>query len=42
MANESRVEGCLVREVVEWNVLVRTLSEVLAVDPVGIREFDLS
>lgn len=41
MVDESRVEGCLVREVVEWNVLVRALSEILAVEPAGIRELEL-
>jgi hypothetical protein len=42
MVDESRVEGCLVREVVEWNALVRALSEILTVDPADIREFDLA
>jgi hypothetical protein len=42
MANESRVEGCLVREAVEWSVLVRALSEILTVDPAGIRELELA
>ena len=42
MVNESRVEGCLVRELVEWNALVRALSEILAVDPTDIRAFDLA
>jgi hypothetical protein len=42
MVNESRVEGCLVREVVAWNALVRALSEILAIDPAGIREFEFA
>lgn len=41
MVDESRVEGCLVREVVEWNALVRALGEILAVEPSSIRAFDV-
>jgi hypothetical protein len=40
MLDESRVEGCLVREFVEWNALVRALGEILLVEPSGIRAFD--
>lgn len=41
MTGTSRVEGCLIREHVEWAVLARALSEVLAVDLDGIRTLDM-
>jgi hypothetical protein len=41
MPRPSRVEGCLVKEHVEWEALVRALSRVLSVSPADIRAFDV-
>jgi hypothetical protein len=40
MSGTSKVEGCLVRELVAWEPLTRALSEVLDLTPADIRAFD--
>jgi hypothetical protein len=40
MVGTSRVEGCLVRDLVAWEPLARALSEVLELTPADIRPFD--
>jgi hypothetical protein len=41
MTNTSRLEGCLVRNPVEWATLARALGEILGLDPAGIHAFDV-